>query len=88
MHASGTPFVLGLIECSSEMQSLSQSLQCSNSAIGSVSIVGREKGKDCEKGNRARGVRKLRKLGIIKRKEKKIWEFELKGEANLCDNER
>jgi len=37
-----------------------------------VSIVGRYKGKDYEKGDRARGVGKLKKPGIIKRKEKKI----------------
>jgi len=47
MLGVGTLFVLGLI-------------QCSEFAAGPGSIVGREKGKDCEKGNRARGPRKLR----------------------------
>ena len=72
MLASGTTVVLGVIKRSSEKQPVSESLQCSNYAVGSVSIVGRYKGKDYEKGDRARGVGKLKKPGIIKRKEKKI----------------
>jgi len=46
MLDAGTVFVLGLI-------------QCSESAVEPGSIVGK-KGRDCEKGDKARGPRKLR----------------------------
>jgi len=46
MLGAGTAFVLGLI-------------QCSEFAVEPGSIVGK-KGRDCEKGDKARGPRKLR----------------------------
>ena len=52
--------VIGLKEWSLEKQSLSETLQGSESSAESVSIVRKEEGEDCEKGNRARRVRKMR----------------------------
>ena len=75
---------------------MSESLQCSKSTSGSLSIVEREKGKDCEQGSRARAVSKRRSEKAVKARHHQgkgeedlgiLVEEGRMEDADVCDNE-